>query len=68
MATRADITAKLADSLTPEQARDARARAWAYVFECYSRSKEEQGGPATSRLDAAERRSSEIGATEKHTV
>jgi hypothetical protein len=29
-------------SATPEQARDARARAWAYVFDCYTK---KQGGP-----------------------
>jgi hypothetical protein len=54
-------------SSSPENGQVARARAWAYVFECYSRRKGQQGGPATSRLDDAERRSSEIGATEKHT-
>jgi hypothetical protein len=37
VATRVDITAKLADSLTPEQARDARVRAWSYVFECWQK-------------------------------
>jgi hypothetical protein len=35
VATKTDITAKLPGSLTPRQARDARACAWAYVFECF---------------------------------
>ena len=43
MATRADITAKLADSLTPEQACDARARAWSYAFECFDRHTKKRG-------------------------
>jgi hypothetical protein len=32
--TRADITLKPAE-LTPEQARNARAQAWAFVFKCW---------------------------------
>jgi hypothetical protein len=54
-------------SMTAKEVRDVRARAWAYVFECYSRREGQQGGPSTSRLEDAERRSSEIGATEKYT-
>ncbi len=32
-------TARLTPSISPEHARDARARAWAFVFECYARKK-----------------------------
>ena len=53
MAAGADIAAKPSESASSEQARDARARAWAYVFECHSRRETEKGGPTTSRPDAA---------------
>jgi hypothetical protein len=36
VAVRADITLKPSASVSPEQARDARARAWSYVFECFN--------------------------------
>jgi hypothetical protein len=39
-------------SLTHDQARNARARAWAYVFECFSRRNGKQGGPTTAPDDA----------------
>jgi hypothetical protein len=57
VATRADITAKLAGSLTPEQACDARARAWSYAFECFDRHTKKRGrlldksGPDDARKD-----------------
>jgi hypothetical protein len=40
-------------SPSPENAQAARARAWAYVFECHSRREIQKGGPTTSRPDAA---------------
>ncbi len=36
---------------TTQQMRDARARAWAYIFECHARNK---GGPATAQDDPKE--------------
>jgi hypothetical protein len=47
------ITEKPLSDIPPEQARDARARVWAYVFECYSRREMQKGGPTTSRPDDA---------------
>ncbi len=38
--------------ISPEQARDARVRGWAFVFDCYAKKK---GGPATAPNDAKER-------------
>ena len=35
MASRADTTLKPDAGLTSEQARDVRARAWAFVFQCW---------------------------------
>jgi hypothetical protein len=35
----------------PKEARDIRARCWAYVFECFRRHEEKQGGPATALND-----------------
>lgn len=37
MATRNEITLKSAYGPTPEQARDARARAWAFIFDRYAK-------------------------------
>ncbi len=37
MATRTDTTLKSAYGTTPEQARDARARAWVFVFDRYAK-------------------------------
>jgi hypothetical protein len=45
VATRADISLNPATGKTPEQARDARARAWAYVFRCHE-SKNPAAGPS----------------------
>jgi hypothetical protein len=39
----------LADT-TPELARDARARAWAYVFSCFNRRAEQEGSPTPATL------------------
>ena len=39
MATKADITLKPAVGITAEQARDARARAWMFAFECHAKTK-----------------------------
>jgi hypothetical protein len=50
--------------LSLDQARDARARAWAFVFE---RWREKQEAARSGDPDDAERRSSEIGATRDHT-
>jgi hypothetical protein len=38
--------------LTSEQLRDVRAHAWSYVFECFYRRNEQEGGPATAPEDA----------------
>ncbi len=46
MKSNPDITLKLAGGLAPEQARNARARAWAYVFDCFHRRNGKEGGPA----------------------
>jgi hypothetical protein len=35
----ARATLRLRPGATPEQTRDARARAWAFVFECYAKKK-----------------------------
>ena len=45
---------------TPDQARDIRARAWAFVFDCH----EKKEAAPESRPEDAERRSNEIGADE----
>ena len=37
--------------ISPEQARDARARAWAYAFQCFHRRNEQEGGPYTALDD-----------------
>jgi hypothetical protein len=37
--------------LTTEQARDARARAWAYVFSCFNRRAKQEGSPTLATLD-----------------
>ena len=39
--------------ITPEQARDARGRVWAFVFECFHRRENQEGGPATAPKDDA---------------
>ncbi len=47
---------------TQQQARDARARAWAYIFECFHRHEGEGNGSTIAAPDDAERSISEIGA------
>ena len=52
---RADVVVATNPSITPEQARDARARAWAFVFECFDRhEKEAVSGIGSSEDDASE--------------
>ncbi len=63
MAATADtnIIVKPTPGMTPQEARDVRARAWHFVFDCYAKKKAARpGGP-----DDAERRSNELGATGK---
>ncbi len=48
-------------TLSSEQTRDARACAWAYVFDCYKRRNEKEGGPATA-LNSAKGGSSDSSA------
>jgi hypothetical protein len=38
--------------LTSEQARDVRARAWSYVFECFNRHTKKKAAPASGPDDA----------------
>ena len=47
--------------LTAEQARDARARAWVYVFQCW-REKQNAAGMTSTNGNDPERRSDEIRA------
>ncbi len=37
MVTRTDITLRSTPGTTPEQARNARARAWVFIFDCYAK-------------------------------
>lgn len=48
-----EIVCTPAPGITPEKARDARARAWAYVFDCFNRRNGKEGGPAKTAPDAA---------------
>jgi hypothetical protein len=41
----------LPTGVSSERARDARARAWTYVFECFNRRNGKEGGPATAPDD-----------------
>jgi len=61
VASRADTTLKPDAGLTLEQARDARARAWAYVFQCWQ-GKQSAAGVTSTNGDDPERRSDEIRA------
>jgi len=49
------------DTTTPEQARDIRARVWAFVFECASKR-----AAVRTAQDDVERRSSAISATKNY--
>jgi hypothetical protein len=66
VATRADIATKLADRLTLEQTCDARARAWAFVFDCY-RKKEAATSPVSRPDDAKGRIKDDSSAKQKYT-
>jgi hypothetical protein len=37
--------------VSPQQVRDARARAWAYAFQCFHRREGQEGGPTTAPKD-----------------
>jgi len=39
-------------NISAEQAHDARSRAWLYVFECFNRRKEQEGGCGAAPDDA----------------
>jgi hypothetical protein len=55
MKKRANITYAPLSGITPEQARDARARAWAFVFKCYDRHVNgSDGTPCTTPEDEKE--------------
>jgi hypothetical protein len=55
------IVIQFASGITPEQARDARARAWSFIFECWQ--KKQKAAPA-SRPDDAEGSKNDRTATE----
>jgi hypothetical protein len=44
VATRTNITLKSTPGTTPEQARDVRARAWVFIFDCYAKKTARTGG------------------------
>jgi hypothetical protein len=46
------IIVKPLSGISPEQARDARARAWSYVFECFDRHTKKKAAPASGPDDA----------------
>jgi hypothetical protein len=54
VASRADTTFKPDAGLASEQARDVRARAWSYVFECFNRHTKKKAAPASGRDDTKE--------------
>jgi hypothetical protein len=54
VASRADTMLKPDAGLTSEQARDVRARAWSYVFECFNRHTKKVAAPASGPDDAKE--------------
>jgi hypothetical protein len=56
--TRTDISLNTATGLTPEQARDARARAWAFVFKCWQ--EKQRSRPTTSGPDNARKESEHV--------
>lgn len=53
MASKADIVIKAASSAAPDHARDSRARAWRFVFDCYAK-KKAAGVPSTNGSDGTE--------------
>lgn len=42
------VVVRLRPDIASEEAGDIRARAWAYVFKCFHRHKEDEGGPETA--------------------
>jgi hypothetical protein len=51
VAARANITLKPSASASPEQARDARARAWAYILACFEPHANKKEAAPVSRPD-----------------
>jgi hypothetical protein len=60
-----EVTLKPAPGITPEQARDARALAWSYVFQCFHRREGQEGSPSLAALDDAMKGSKSDRATSK---
>lgn len=54
-------------SIPAEQARDTRARAWAYVFECFNRHVGNEGGPATAPDNDAKESKNDSAVTQHYT-
>ena len=52
-----DIAVKPLLGISPEEAHDVRARAWAFVFQCWQ--DKQKGGPATAPADAPSARNTE---------
>lgn len=68
MPARADITLKRATGLTPEQARDVRARAWIYVFQCWQeKQKAAEHAPEPGGRDDVKESKNGYAAKENHT-
>jgi hypothetical protein len=66
VATRNDITLKSAYGTTPEQDRDARARAWVFIFDCYAKKTARTGGGEDSTVPSqitAEHRKTQVHST-----
>jgi hypothetical protein len=49
-----DIALKPLSGISSDDARDARAKAWEYIFQCFQNSVHQKGGPATAPDDAKE--------------
>lgn len=50
------ITYRQREGVTPEQAREARARAYAFIFECYAKKEAEKKKPPSGASEAREER------------
>ena len=59
------VISRTQPGISPEQARDARALAWAYAFQCFHSRVDEEGGPYTAPDDAKEIKS--VRATHHYT-